>query len=148
MELNDHLKPPHEYDLPVVVETDHALLINGMSIPYVTEDGVVCKNHKGWQEVTITLLASSFVRMCGKASEAFEEERGGLKGHAEYTFKDEGTIELDGKKVMEDVIKLIGRKMEENHECTDNNDRRGAKGQRTGEAEGGEQGAAGDVQGS
>ncbi len=93
MELNDYIKPPHEHDLPVVIETDHALLINGMSIPFVVEDGVVCKNHKGMQEITVTLLASSFVRMFGKVAEAFEMEHG-YESRASNVFTDKPGVKV------------------------------------------------------
>lgn len=100
MDINEYIKPPHEDDLPVVIETDHALLINGMIIPFVVEDGVVCKNHKGMQEITITLLASSFVRMFGNIGKEFEKEHG-LESRCSYAFtdkpKENEIVELNGE---------------------------------------------------
>ena len=43
MDMNDYIKSDH---YAAVVETDHGVLINGMSIPFVVQDGVKCEDAK------------------------------------------------------------------------------------------------------
>ena len=60
-----------ESKLPVVVEYDHGVLVNGISIPYVLCDGV--KYDPASRTVTIRMLCRSFVKYSGQASRDFQE---------------------------------------------------------------------------
>lgn len=74
MDVNKYINSD-EY--AAVIETDRAVMINGVFIPCVLQGGVKCSDSReGIHEVTLSFMTDTFIRLSGKPSKDFEEEHG------------------------------------------------------------------------